>query len=477
VLATAAAAAGFVLCRLTTGLIAYLEPGIRTLDTNVVYSWPVVTVCAGLALLTAKMVTAPVALSLTQINVYESLKEGGRGGGVGVRRQRIRGMLVSAEVALALSLMVVSGLLARSFVSMVGADLGFRPENVLVLESALSDNAYNTAAKRVAYYRPLLRALSELPGVSAAGGLRYFPMHARLWTSAIQIQENPFPPAQLPVVYWNRVAGDYFDAMGIPLVAGRLPSAREMCDDAGSRLALVNATAARTLFPDGRAVGKRIVSDGGALEVIGVVGSVRQASPGRPPGPEIYALMASGESTGIVTIAIRARQQPDAHTVQTIIDAVKRHDNSQTRPSLVSMASFLGNTVGARRAAARLGSAFAILSLVLAALGIYGLVSYWVTQRTAEFGIRMALGASQGNVMRLVVGHCLKLTSIGIAVGLAVALVLAKVISSFLFGIPAFDPVTFIVAPLVLLVVATLAAARPAFSATRINTVDALRSE
>ena len=475
-LAGAGAAIGLVLSRATILAIAHFEPGFSRLETNFASVWPVVAVCAGLALITATLVTAPVALSLRHVQVYESLKEG-RGGSAGVRRQRIRGLLVSSEVALALTLLVVSGLLARSFVKLMGSDLGFRPENVLMLESTLGDSTYNTGAKRLAYYRPLMQTLAGLPGVAAVGGLRYFPMHARLWTQAIQVQETPFPPSQLPVVYTNRVASDYFDAMGIPLIAGRLPSPREMWEDASSHLALINSVAARTLFPDGRAVGKHIATDGAPLEVIGVVGSVRQAGLGKPAGPEVYSFMGSGESTGILTIAIRFRQRPDTREIQAIVEAVKHHDPSLNRPAVVPIMSFVGNTVAARRAAARLGAAFAILSLLLAALGIYGLVSYWVTQRTGEFGIRMALGASQGNVMRLVIGHCLKLASIGIALGLAASLMLARVISSFLFGIPAFDPLTFTVAPTVLLTVALLAAFRPAYAATRINAVDALRSE
>jgi ABC-type antimicrobial peptide transport system permease subunit len=211
--------------------------------------------------------------------------------------------------------------------------------------------------------------------------------------------------------------------------------------------------------------------------VIGVVGNVRQAGFSKPPGPEIYSLMGEGESTGILTIAIRTRQQPDANTIRTITDAISHHDAGQTRPTVTPLNNFLGQAISARRAAARFGSVFAVLSLLLATLGIHGLVSYSVTQRTSEFGIRMALGASTGSVIRLVLKHCLQLATIGIVIGLAISVWLARLISSFLYGIPAFDPPTFVGAPLVLLLVAILAAARPALRATRINTVDALRSE
>jgi predicted permease len=346
---------------------------------------------------------------------------------------------------------------------------------VLLLESNIGDSFYNTNAKRVGYYRPLLRTIAGLPGVAAVGGLRYFPMHARLWTIAIQIKEHPVPAAQQPVVYWNRVAGDYFEAMGIPLIAGRFPSAREMWENNES--VLINANAARAFFPKGDAIGKHIELGGQAHGVIGVVGSVRQAGMGRPPGPEVYSLMGADESTGILTIAIRTRGRADGETMQSISAAVRHYDNAQSRPAVISLSTFLGQTVSARRAAARLGSAFALLSLVLAALGIYGLVSYSVTQRTAEFGIRMALGASGGRLVRLVLGQCLRLTGVGIAAGLTGSFFLGRLISSFLYGIPALDPLTFIAAPMVILAVAMAAASKPALCATRISAVDALRSE
>lgn len=213
----------------------------------------------------------------------------------------------------------ISGLLAKSFIGLMGADLGFTPENVLLLESNLGDSYYNTSARRVGYYRPLFRALSGLPGVVSVGGLRYFPMHARLWSTTMRIKENPVSSKQQPVVYWNRVAGDYFNAMRIPLIAGRLPTVNEMWG--GSDSVLINSSAARASFQNGNAVGKHIQLGDHAQEVIGVVGSVRQSGPGRPPGPEVYSLRAADESTGILTIAIRTREKPDRGIIRSIVAA------------------------------------------------------------------------------------------------------------------------------------------------------------
>jgi putative ABC transport system permease protein len=474
-LASIGAVLGLGLCRVTTSIIAYVEPGVGGSQSAAVFAWPVICLCAALGLITATLVSIPVLFSLGRARVHETLKEGARGGTAGRRRQRIRGLLVSAEVALALSLLVVSGLLVRSFVGLLAADLGFKPDHVLLLESNIGDSYYNANSERVGYYRPLFQTLSEVPGVASVGGLRYFPMHARLWSTAVQVRESPFPTDRQPIVYWNRVAGDYFATMSRPLIAGRLPSSREMWE--GSESVLVNAAAARELFRNGDAVGKHIQTGDTSHEVIGVVGNVHQAGPSRPPGPEVYSLMSADESTGILTIAIRTRNKPGRELAQAITAAVRHYDRTQAQPTITELNTFLGETLAARRAAARLGSAFALLALVLAAIGIYGLTSYSVTQRTSEFGIRMALGASTGLVVRHVLGSCFRLAGVGILVGLGLSLFAARVLSTFFYGIPSFDPLTFTGAAILLLATALLAAAWPAFRATRINAVDALRSE
>jgi putative ABC transport system permease protein len=470
-LTTMGAATGLLVGRLTTVILARFDPGIRSLGTDITYAWPVVLVCAGLALVTAILVSIPVLLSISNQGLHDSLKDGGRSGAAGVRHKRIRSLLVSTEVALALSLLIVSGLLARSFVMLMNVDLGFNPGGVLLVETNLGDSNQNTGGRRLATYQALTQSVAQLPGVAAVGGLRYFPMHARLVTQTVWSAERP----SRQTVYYNRVTGDYFEAMGIPLVAGRLPTKQEMWQNRPHGRILLNSTAAKLLFADGDAVGKRLESGGQSLEVIGVVGDVRQAGLDRPSGPEFY--MIEGQSTGITTLAIRTRGNPDAGLTQAIAAEIQKQNNSGLQPVVVPLNTYLGNTISARQTAARLGSGFAVLSLVLSALGIYGLLAYWVTQCTAEIGVRMALGASRGSVLRLVLGQGLKLTTPGIAAGMAISLALTKLISSFLYGVPPVDPVTFVFAPLVLLFVALLAALIPAMRAVRINPLEALRAE
>jgi len=470
-LTTVGAGAGLLLSHLTIGALARLDPGICSLGTKIAYAWPVVLVCASLALVTAILATVPVMLSISDDGLHDSLKEGGRSGAAGARHQRIRGLLVSTEVALALSLLIVSGLLARSFVMLLNATPGFKADGVLLVEPNLAEGNQNTGEKKLAPYQPIMEGIARLPGVVAVGGIRYFPMHARLWTTAIPVPGSPVRQT----VYTNRIVGDYFEAMGIPLIAGRLPSKREMWEDPNKHSILLNSSAAKMLFPNGNAVGKRFETDGDFFEVIGVVGDVRQAGLDRPPGPEIYSI--NGQPGGTLTMAIRTRANADAALTQAIVAEIQKHNNSGIQPAVVPLNTYLGNTIAARRTAARLGSGFAVLSLILSALGIYGLIAYWVTQCTAEIGVRIALGASKGNVLRLVLGHGLRTTAPGVAAGMAISLALARLISSFLYGVPPVDPVTFLLAPLVLLAVALLAAGIPAMRALGINPVDALRAE
>jgi putative ABC transport system permease protein len=420
---------------------------------------------------TAIMVTVPVLLSMRNESLHDSLKEGGRSGAAGARHTRIRGLLVSTEVALALSLLVVSGLLARSFAMLMHVDLGFNPDHVLVAETNLGDLEQKTGDSGRATYRPLMQSLAQLPGVAAVGGLRYFPMHARLSTQTASTADRPNPQT----VYYNRVTGDYFAAMGIPLLAGRLPTPREMWEPSTTERVLLNASAAKMLFANGDAVGKRFETGGQFLEVIGVVGDVRQAALDRPAGPEFY--MVEGQSAGIMTLAIRTQGRPDAALTEAIAAEIRRQNNSGLPPAVLTLDSYLGNTIAARQTAARLGSGFALLSLILSALGIYGLMAFWVTQRTAEIGVRTALGASRGNIVGLVLAQGFRLTGPGLAAGLAVSVALARLVSSFLYGVPPLDPVTFLLAPVVLLAVALGAAAIPTLRALRINPVEALRTE
>jgi putative ABC transport system permease protein len=472
ILTTMGGAAGLLVSRLTTGALARFDPGIRSLGTDITYAWPVVLVCASLALVTAILVTVPVLLSISSAGLHDSLKEGGRSGAAGARHSRIRSLLVSTEVALALSLLIVSGLLARSFAMLMNVDVGFNPNHVLLVETNLGDINQDTGGKKLATYRSLTQSIAQIPGVVAVGGLRYFPMHARLVTQIVSSADR----SARQTVYYNRVTGDYFEAMGIPLVAGRLPTRQEMWENRGKAdKTLLNATAAKLLFANGDAVGKLLKTDGQFLKVIGVVGDVRQAGLERPAGPEFYML--EGQTVGVTTLAIRTRGNPGGAMKEAIAAEIRKQNNSGLQPAVVSVDTYLGNTISARRTAARLGAGFAVLSLILSALGIYGLLAYWVAQRTAEIGVRLALGASSESILRLVLGHGFKLAAPGLLAGMAISLALAKLISSFLYGVPPVDPITFLFAPLLLLAVALFAAWIPAMRALRINPVDALRAE
>ena len=474
VLAALGCAGGLVVYQLTLVVFGRWEPGIAGSITSPV--WLVGACCAVLSWSMALAATLPVITGMRRVNVSGALKESGRSSTAGARSQRTRQLLVIGQVILAVSLLVVSGLLMRSFVKLLTVDGGFKPEQVLLAEMALPEGRYGTGDQRRAFYRHAMDALEALPGIGPVGGLRYFPMHARLWTTTVDAERAPLPVGQRPIFYFNCVAGRYFEAMGIPLIAGRWPSAEEMWERGG--VLVMNARAAKRLFPEGNAVGQRVrVGDAPPREVVGVVGDTRQAGLSEEPRPEVYELMANdAAATGILTIAIQTHGAPERYT-EAVTAAIERLDPALGQPYVTPMLSFMGNSVAARRTAARMGSVFAGLALILSALGIYGLISQWVTERTAELGIRVALGASRGQVIALVVRQGLWLTVVGAAIGVIGSVGLAHALSAFLFGISTLDPLTFALAPIVLIGASVLATLVPALRAVRLDPVHALRAE
>jgi putative ABC transport system permease protein len=436
--------------------------------------WVVLLVCLTLAGIAAMAASLPLLVASRDLDAGHALKEGGRTATPGAAAQQTRHRLVTAEVAMAVVLLIVSGTLLRSFVALLTTDAGFSPDRVLVVEMAIPEGQYSTGDQRRAYYRQLMESVSAVPGVESVGGLRYFPMHARLWSAAVQSTDNPLPPDQRPTFYWNRVAGDYFTAMGIPLLAGRWPTQAEMWERGGG--VIVNQRAARRLFAAGAAVGRRLqVADSAPQEIVAVVGDVRQAGLGQEPKPEVYELMGTGEATGILSIAVRTETTPEWY-VRTIESAIRGVNPLLPPPAVTPLTTFIGDTIAPRRVAARVGALFAALSLVLAALGIYALITQWVSQKTPELGIRLALGAGRGDVLRLVLREGLRLTFAGAALGVLASFALARLLGSWLSAAAALDWVTFVVAPAVLLLVAVVAALAPALRATAIDPVEALRA-
>ncbi|MBX3278865.1 MAG: ABC transporter permease [Acidobacteria bacterium] len=444
--------------------------GEVALDARVVVFTFIVSLLTGIA-----FGLAP-ALRVSRTDLHEDLKEGGRSGD-GPRHGSLRKALVVAEIALALVLLAGAGLLIRSFQQLQRLDTGMQAKGVLTLRLTLPESKYPAQESIVAFHRGLLERIAALPGVEAAGMINMLPLVQSGFNGDVNVEGRPeFAPGQSPLVEYRAVSPDYFRALGVPLIAGRFFNA---ADQAGAAPAvIINSALARALFPDEDAVGKRMnsgVSDW--TTIVGVVGDVRQSGLTAAARPELYLPYAQAgamvQSAGFV---VRAQGDPLA-LAGSVRGAVRELDPAQPVYSVRTMEDVLGLAVADRRLNMLLLGLFAALAMVLAAVGIYGVMSYTVSQSTREIGIRMALGAERRDIVKLIVGQGAMLTGIGIAIGLGASMGLAQLIGSLLYGVSASDPLTYAVMVAALTCVALLACYVPARRATRVDPMIALRSE
>jgi putative ABC transport system permease protein len=428
------------------------------------------------ALFSALVFGIAPALSSTGARLTDTMKDGGRSGTAG-RGARVRGAFVVVEMALALVLLVGAGLLMRSFVMLLHVDPGFDPSHTVTMKVSIPQAKYADAARQQAFFNQLFERIDALPGVKAAGGTSFLPLAGLGAATGFEIVSQPKPAAgQEPVTDVRVVTHMYFDAMGVPLLRGRSFDAR----DAGTavRRVIINQALAKQYFRDEDPLGKRIVvswNDPGPDEIVGVVGDVRQQdlqSEARatiywPPARFTYPFM---------TIAIRTAGDPRG-VVSGAVTALHGLDPDVAAADVRTMADVIDISVAERRMTMLLLSIFAVLALVLAAVGIYGVIGYSVTQRTQEIGIRMALGAPRSTVLRMVVGQAMGLALAGVAAGAVGAWVLTRLMATLLFGVTPSDPLTFLAVSGLLALVAALAASVPGLRATRVDPVIALRSE
>jgi putative ABC transport system permease protein len=420
------------------------------------------------------------ALQATRTNLNESLKEGGRtGAGQGLRRNRARALLVVFEVAVSLVLLACAGLAIRSFAGMLTADLGLRPDGVLTMEMSLPRAAYPEVPQQVAFYERLVERVEGLPGVRAAGVVNSIPM-SRGGTSSSNfsiVGRQPFPRGAEPFAEYRVVTPRYFEAAGTPILRGR---GFTPADDAQApRVIVINETFARGFFPDGDAVGQRIVidSDEGPLEIVGVAADTKDEdfnNEGAEAGLYRPLRQSAWRSMGLLV-----RAETDAAGLARAVRAeVTALDKDLPVYNVRTLRDIADEAVSAQRLMVIMLGFFAAGALVLAAVGLYAVMSYTVAQRTHEIGIRMALGAQGGDVLRLVLGQGVGLTLAGLAAGLVFALLVATpVMSKILYGVSPTDPLVFTVVAAVLGLTALLACYVPARRATRVDPMVALRHE
>jgi putative ABC transport system permease protein len=459
------------------GLVASLPANVPRAD-EIRVDGIVLAFTGALAVFTGLLFGIAPAWKISSGGVQSTLREEGRGT-VGPAHHRLRNTLVVTEIALALVLLVGAGLLVRSFARVLGADAGFRPEGVLTASLPLPQARFPEEKQRAAFVRQVVERVRAVPGVQAASAA--MPLLGG-WQSSFTLEGRPEPPpGQLPSADITRVAPDYFRAMGLRVVEGRVFTERDTAE--APLVAMVDETFVRTHYPGESAIGKRLRfgstrsgdTDVPWLEIVGVVGHVKNYGVDEASRVEVYRPYEQSPASS-VTLIVKADKDPAA-LAAGLREAVKASDPDVPLYAVRTLAEIVSDRTAQRRLAVMLISVFAAVALLLAAIGIYGVMSYAVTQRTQEIGIRMALGAERQDILRMVLRHGSLMAVTGIAVGLVTALGMARLITSLLFQVSATDPPTFSIVPVVLIAVALLACYIPARRATRVDPLVALRDQ
>ena len=436
----------------------------------------------GVTVLTALVFGAVPAFHASRSKPGETLSDVGRDVAGGMSGRYVRRVLVVAEVALAVVLLVGAGLLIRSFQRLRQVDPGFRGDNLLTMRMVLPFSKYSKPEQRRAFYDELLRRVDELPGVESAGMITFLPLSFSGMNFSFSVEGRSAPgDMELPLAVYRVVSPDYFRAMTIPLQRGRVFDSRDTAD--APPVIVVNRRLAEQFWPGADPTGKRLKigpvdSPNPWATVAGVVGDVRQGGLYGEQDLAIYVPYAQ-ERRGFVAprdLIVRTTGNP-ASLAGAVREAVWAVDKDQPISNVRTMDHVLAASVSRERFQTLLLALFATLALVLACVGLYGVISYAVVQRTHEIGVRMALGAQAGDVLRLVINQGMLLTLIGLVIGIAGAFAVTRVMTEMLYGVTARDPLTFAGVPIVLGVIALLACYIPARRATKVDPLVALRYE
>jgi putative ABC transport system permease protein len=433
------------------------------------------------------------ALQASSVNVNDTLKEGGRGGSEGVRRNRLRSLLVVSEFALALMLLVGAGLMIRTFAALEAVNPGFNPHNVISMIVSVSGSKEEDPGRRELFYRQLLERVRSLPGVRAAGAINHLPLAGDLWGWHFAIEGRPKPrPGEEPGAVYRMVTPGYFSAMRLPLVHGR--DLTEADNVTAPGVVIVNEQAARQYWPGEDPIGKRVCFDDDTtnptawLTIIGIAKDAKQDSWTDKATPEAYLaafqnhdyLGDSGTEASrhmnYITLVARTARDP-ALAASAMKEAARSFDRNLAITQVVTMDGVVAEANSQPRFEMLLLTIFAAVALVLAVVGIYGVISYSASRRTHEIGVRMSLGATRGDVLFLVVRQGVWLAVAGSVAGIAGALLLSRLMAKLLYGVQPTDPATFVVVAIGLGLVAMLACYIPARRAMRIDPIAALRYE
>ncbi len=481
-LALSGGLAGTLLAVWGVDLLETLVPENLAQARGIMIEWRVLVFSVAVSLLTGVVFGLLPALQVSRQKLTEALKEGGQKGAGGNSRGRLRGALVVGEIALSLVLLAGAGLMIRSFYRLTGVDPGFQPDKALAMRMQLSGEKYGDPVKRRVFYDQMLQQLQAMPGVQAAGVITQLPLVTQGLSFSFSMEgQPPLPSADLPQAAFRVISQDYFRAMGIPLMRGRSFTPQDTADAQG--VAVINRTMAERFWPGQEPLGRRFKigsSDNPNpwLVVIGVVGDVRQTSLDQTLKPEMYVSHLQDRRFFAIPRDLVVRTTGDPLAMAAAVRGeIWKLDKDLPLFRVQTMEQILSVSVAGQRFNTLLLTVFAALAIILAAVGIYGVMSYATTQRTHEIGIRVALGASARDVLGLVMRQGLILTISGVTVGLAGAFALTRVMTGLLFGVSATDPLTFIVIALLLTAVSLLACYIPALRATEVDPMVALRSE
>jgi predicted permease len=414
-------------------------------------------------------------------DLHTTLKEGGRGAIADSGQRRLSSLLVIAETAMAMILLIGAGLLLRSFAHLLDVKPGFATDNVLTMQIGFANQAYQEPQKRIAFLQQLETNLSGTPGVTSVGFVTRLPLMSALnnITSFLVIEGRQIPVGERPEIDFRRASTGYFQTMGIPLLAGRLVTEQDVTNN--NAAVLINEAMAKRFWPGEDPIGKRIstaTSSGQTTRwqtIVGVVGSVRHLGLDVEPRPEIYYHTNTSPPFSPVVV-IRTTSDPEK-VISLARAKVRELDRDVPITNVSTMEQLVAQSVAQRRFGMFLVTIFAAIALALAVIGIYGVVSYSVAQRTTEIGLRMALGASATDVLKLVLRKGMTLALIGVGVGLAGAVAATRLMTTMLFAVKPIDIATFSIVSVGLIFVALLACYVPARRAMKVDPLVALRDE
>jgi len=487
-LASIGGAAGVVLAAAATrAVVAFGPADIPRLDTTVL-DLRVLAFAVGVSFLTGIAFGLAPAVQASAPDLNRGLRESERGSTAGAGRHRLRRLLMASEVSLALVLLVGAGLMIRTFVALRGVDPGFRPDHVLTAVVSVTGSPAAAPGRRLAFYRELLEQVRAVPGVVSAGAINHLPLAGDVWGWPFTVDGRPRPAVgESPTATFRVVLPGYFEAMRLALVRGRDFTDRDTLGAPG--VVIVNEWTARRYWPGEDPIGRRITFDDVDknpqwITVVGVARDAARSDWAAPPEQEMYLpllqsrgyLASPAPHYTYLTIVARTRSDPAA-LVPALREAVRSADSGVTLSEVQTMDEVVARATASPRFYLLLLGSFAAVALALAAIGIYGVMSYSVARRRNEIGIRMALGARSGDVLRLVMREAVGVVAIGGGIGLAVAWPLTRLMGGLLYGVGAADPATFMGVAALLSAVALVATYVPARRAVGVDPLKALRAE